>query len=119
MPAALITSSHLFCSDTMSLPNSAELIFTITPPCSSSLFWNAGNDSTSMVSAWKRAMMSGGVLGGAKMPHQMLDSYPVTVSAIVGTSGTYALRFAPPVAISRTRPLWMNGIMVTNEEICS
>ena len=33
---------HLFCSDTMSLPNSAELIFTTAPPCSSSRFWNVG-----------------------------------------------------------------------------
>lgn len=28
----LITSIHLYCSDTMSLPNSAELIFTTAPP---------------------------------------------------------------------------------------
>jgi hypothetical protein len=26
----------------MSLPNSAELIFTTAPPCSSSRFWNVG-----------------------------------------------------------------------------
>ena len=38
MPAALMTPSHLFCSDTISLPNSAELIFTTAPPCSSNRF---------------------------------------------------------------------------------
>jgi hypothetical protein len=38
IPARLMTSSHLFCSATMSLPNSAELILTTAPPCSSSFF---------------------------------------------------------------------------------
>src|SRR6185503_6932564 len=74
IPATRMTSSHLFCSANMSLPNSAELIFTIEPPCSSSRFWNSGVEMTSRVSAWKRAMMSAGVFGGAKMPHQIRDS---------------------------------------------
>ena len=38
IPASRITLSHLFCSDTISLPNSAELIFTTAPPCSASFF---------------------------------------------------------------------------------
>src|SRR5690606_1712396 len=74
IPASLMTLSHLFCSETISWPNSAELIFTTAPPCSASFFWKPGWEMTSIVSRWKRATMSAGVFGGAKMPHQMLDS---------------------------------------------
>ena len=37
-------------------------------------FRKAAVEITSWVSAWKRAMMSEGVFGGAKIPHQIRDS---------------------------------------------
>src|SRR3954470_1834449 len=71
IPADLITSVHFTVSSTIILPNSAELIFIGTPPCSSSFFTKAGEFSTVVVSACTREMTAAGVAFGANMPHQM------------------------------------------------
>ena len=41
--------------------------------------------------------------------YQPLDSKPLMVSATVGTRGNEVVRFAPQVAMARSRPLCING----------
>ncbi len=100
IPATLITSSHLFCSATMSLPNSAELILTTSPPCSSSRFWNSGGgDHLVRLAVEARDDVRRGFRRREDAPPdpRLVAGHGLRDRRHVGRLG---LRFGPPVAIS-------------------
>lgn len=71
-----------------------------------------------LISPLSFVTIGAGVPAGARIPHQLIDSYPGTpASAIVGTSGRIALRFAPPVPRALSFPDVMWGSAAVREQM--
>ncbi|MNR05744.1 hypothetical protein D3C85_1217890 [compost metagenome] len=72
----------------------------------------SGDFTAFMVSAESLAICTGVMLAGASMPYHCVISKPgKPCSATVGTSGSCARRLAEPVAMQRTLPALMNGMI--------
>jgi hypothetical protein len=66
--------------------------------------------STLLISVFSRAMIACGVFAGTRIPYQLVTSYPGSVSAIAGVSGSAVLRFALVTARPRSLPDLICGI---------
>src|SRR5262245_65147263 len=77
--------------------------------------------SPALISRLSRLMISTGVPAGAQTPAQVLASYPGSVSAMVGTSGSMSNRQLPATASARRPPERMCGsdVTITSKATCT
>src|SRR5262249_54798967 len=95
MPGNWITFAHFSDSVAKKAPKSGALKIIGMVPSSASRDLMVGFASPALISWLRRAMISGGVPFGTPTPAHVLASYPGTVSAIVGTSGSMSNRLLP------------------------
>src|SRR5262249_27862342 len=74
-------------------------------PSSASRDLMVGFASPALISWLRRAMISAGVPFGAPTPAHVLASYPGSVSAMVGTSGSMSNRLLPATPSARSAPV--------------
>src|SRR5215472_1825930 len=111
MCAARTTLSHLAISLLMRAPNSAGVVTAGSKPRAHRRSFTSGSDSAATVSRLMRTMMSLGVPAGANRPLMVSASWSGTpASAMVGTSGSAAERFAAVTASARRLPSLMLAI---------
>src|SRR5262249_56296116 len=101
MPANLTTLVHFSASAATKAPNSAALRIIGMVPTSLSRALMSAVASPALISRLSRLMISTGVPAGAQTPAQVLASYPGSVSAMVGTSGSMSNRWLPATARAR------------------
>src|SRR4029450_6896807 len=96
MPANLTTLLHFSVSSAMTFPKSAGDIGAGTTPSSLKRAFILRSASPALISLFNLSTISAGVLFGAPMPHQTVDSYPARKSPTVGTSGRASERALGP-----------------------
>ena len=121
MPANFTTLAHFSASAEMKAPNCAVVRIIGSVPTSASRALMAGSASAALISRLSRSMIYGGVPRGAPTPAQVPASYPGTVSAIVGTSGSRLNRSCPSTPSALSLPLRMCGsdVTITSKPTCT
>src|SRR5262245_52432316 len=121
MPANLTTLVHFSASAATKAPNSAALRLIGMVPTSLSRALMSAVASPALISRLSRLMISTGVPAGAQTPPQVLASYPGSVSAMVGTSGSMSNRWLPATASARRPPERMCGsdVTITSKATCT
>jgi hypothetical protein len=121
MPANWITFAHFSDSVATKAPKSAALKIIGMVPSSASRDLMVGFASPALISWLRRAMISGGVPFGTPTPAHVLASYPGTVSAIVGTSGSMSNRLLPATPSARSAPVRTCGsdVTITSNPTCT
>src|SRR5713101_900025 len=109
-PENLTAFSHFAVSDPITLPKSAGVPPIGMPPRSASRTFILGSASASLTDLLILSTILAGVPFGAPMPNHALASYPLTVSATTGTSGSASLRISVVTASARSLPDLMNSI---------
>ncbi|MNR35805.1 hypothetical protein D3C85_1536730 [compost metagenome] len=86
-------------------PNSGAVVPRGSMPLSASILAPAGDLTMVAISADSRCTSGAGVLAGASMPIQPIDSKPVKPASVkVGTFGMDGTRAGPSVASTLIRP---------------
>src|SRR5262249_42155781 len=104
IPVNFTTLPHFSVSSAIIFPKSAGDIGAGTTPSSLKRAFILGSASPALISLFSLSTISAGVLFGAPMPHQTVDSYPARKSPTVGTSGRASERIAAVTASGRNLP---------------
>src|SRR5262249_53276058 len=104
IPANFTTLPHFSVSSAIIFPKSAGDTGAGTAPSSLKRAFILGSASPALISLFSLSTISAGVLFGAPMPHQTVDSYPARKSPTVGTSGRASERIAAVTASGRNLP---------------
>src|SRR5688572_12665446 len=114
MPASFTPRDHFSVSFATNDVISAGGMRMASAPSSSKRLRMSGESRTRPTSRYRRSSTGRGVPTGATMPHQLLTSKPGTpASAMVGTSGIAALRFALLTPSALSLPERMCGTICT------